>query len=85
MKWLMKLFIPSPAELAKMAAEKLADAVNESGKTDTIAKYSLILRSTAANVANANEMLTDGKIDPNETELIAEMLTPYFERVLEMI
>lgn len=85
MKWLMKLFIPSPAKLATMAAEKLADAVNESGKTDTIAKYSLILKSAAANVANANEMLVDGKIDTSETERIAEMLTPYFENVLDMI
>ena len=85
MKWLIKLFIPSPAKLAKMAAEKLADAVNESGKTDTIAKYSLILKSTAANVSNANEMLVDGKIDPEETERIAEMLTPYFERVVDLI
>lgn len=85
MKWLIKLFIPSPAKLAKMAAEKLADTVNESGKADTIAKYSIMLKEASANVSVVNEMLTDGKIDPDETERVAELLTPYFERITDLI
>lgn len=85
MKWLAKLFIPAPKKLAQMSAEKIGSTVNESGKQDAIAKYSLALKTGMAQMAELNDMLVDGKIDPSETERIAEILTPYFERVIDLI
>ena len=41
-KTLMKLFVPKPATLAKMAAGKIQKVVNESDKADTIAKFANI-------------------------------------------
>ena len=38
-KLLIKLFMPSPEDIAKMAVEAIAKCINESGKTDMIAKY----------------------------------------------
>lgn len=37
-KTLIKMLMPSPQKLAKMAARKIQNAVNESDKADTIAK-----------------------------------------------
>ena len=39
MNWLVKLFIPKPAKIAEIAAEAIAKAINESNKTELIAKY----------------------------------------------
>ena len=38
MKWLVKLFIPKPAKIAKIAADAIAKAINESDKGELIAK-----------------------------------------------
>ena len=85
MKWLIKLVMPSAKTLSGYAADGIAKAVNESGKTDAIAKYSLMLQTAATNIASVNEMLVDGKIDPTETKRIAEMLTPAIDNILKMI
>ena len=39
MNWFVKLFIPKPAKIAKIAADAIANAINTSDKTDIIAKY----------------------------------------------
>ena len=44
-KTLMKLFMPKPATLAKMAAKQIQDAINGCQKAATIAKCASIASS----------------------------------------
>ena len=44
-RMLMKLFMPKPATLAKMAAKQIQDAVNGCKKAETIAKCANIASS----------------------------------------
>ena len=84
-KRLIKLFIPSSKKLADMAAEKLYDAVNGSGKEKQISaimKYVDVLADLQNKIAT---LLHDGKLDDEEKKQIAADLEPFIEKLLKML
>lgn len=73
-KFLVKMFIPSAKSLADMAAEKIYEAVNGSGKEKQISeimKYVDILADLQNKIAT---LLKDGKLDEEEKKQIANAL-----------
>ena len=85
MNWLIKLFIPKPAKIAEIAAEAIAKAINESNKTELIAKYDSYAVKLTELQTFIVKLLEDGKIDDSEKAKIAEMLTPIMEKITENI
>lgn len=85
MKWLIKLFMPKPDTLANMAAEAIAKAINESEKTELIAKYDSYAVKLTELQTFIVKLLEDGKIDDTEKAKIADMLTPIMEKITEKI
>lgn len=85
MSWLIKLFIPKPKALANMAAEAIAKAINESEKTELIAKYDSYAVKLTELQTFIVKLLEDGKIDDEEKAKIADMLTPIMEKITEAI
>lgn len=85
MNWLVKLFIPKPAKIAEIAAEAIAKAINESNKTELIAKYDSYAIKLTQLQTFIVKLLEDGKIDDSEKAKIAEMLTPIMEKITENI
>lgn len=85
MRFLLKLFMPSADTLAKVAAEGIQKAVNNSGKEDVIAKYGTLADKAAETAKIFTDMAKDGRLDTAETEALQEMLKPVFAKVLEVI
>lgn len=83
-KTLIKLFMPSPQNLANMAAEKIQKAVNESNKAEMIAKCASIA-SYATDVQRfVSDILLDGKVSDAEAKQVEEKLVPLFEKVVDI-
>ena len=85
MKWFIKMFIPKPKALANMTAEAIAKAINESEKTELIAKYDSYAVKLTELQTFIVKLLEDGKIDDSEKAKIAEMLTPIATKITEAI
>ena len=85
MNWFVKLFIPKPAKIAKIAADSIANAINTSNKTDIIKQYDGYAVKLTELQTFIVKLLEDGKIDSAETDKIAEMLTPVLEKIMEAI
>ena len=85
MNWLVKLFIPKPAKIAKIAAEVIAKTINESNKAELIAKYDSYAVKLTELQTFIVKLLEDGKIDDTEKANIAEMLTPIATKITEAI
>ena len=83
-KRLMKMFVPSPQTLAKMASKQIQDAVNESGKADTIARCAGIASSVTDIQKFVSDTLLDGKVSDEEAKQVEEKLVPLFEKVIEL-
>ena len=77
-KTLIKLFMPSPQKLAKMAAERIQKAVNESNKAETIAKCASIASYATDIQKFISDTLIDGKISDEETKQVEDKLVPLF-------
>ena len=84
-KWFIKLLIPKPAKLAEIAAEAIAKAINESNKTELIAKYDSYAVKLTELQTFIVKLFEDGKIDDEEKAKIAEMLTPIATKITEAI
>ena len=84
-KWLIKLFMPKPKALANMAAEAIAKAINESEKTELIAKYDSYAVKLTELQTFIVKLLQDGKIDDEEKAKIANMLEPIMTKITEKI
>ena len=85
MKWLIKLFMPKPKALANMTAEAIAKAINESEKTELIAKYDSYAVKLTELQTFIVKLLEDGKIDDEEKAKIAAMLEPIMTKITEKI
>ena len=85
MKWFIKMFIPKPKALANMTAEAIAKAINESEKTELIAKYDSYAVKLTEIQTFIVKLLKDGKIDDAEKAKIAEMLEPIMTKITEKI
>ena len=84
-KLLLKWFMPKPAAIAEMAAEAIANAINESNKAELIAKYDSYAVKLTELQTFIVKLLEDGKIDDAEKAKIAEMLTPIATKITEAI
>ena len=83
-KRLMKMFVPSPQTLAKMASKQIQDAVNGCQKGETIAKCANIAASITDIQKFVSDTLLDGKVSDEETKQVEEKLVPLFEKVIEL-
>lgn len=81
-KTLIKMFMPKPATLAKMAARKLQKAVNESDKAEMIAKCANIASYATDIQKFVSDTLLDGKVSDDEAKQVEEKLVPLFEKVV---
>ena len=85
MKWFVKLFIPKPDKIAKIAADAIANAINTSDKTELIKQYDAYAVKLTQLQTFIVKLFEDGKIDDAEKAKIAEMLTPIMEKITEKI
>lgn len=83
-KAIIKLFMPKPATLAKMASKQIQDAVNGCQKAEMIAKCANIAASVTDIQKFVTDTLIDGKISDEETKQVEEKLVPLFEKVVEL-
>ena len=83
-KALMKIFMPKPQTLAKMASKQIQDAVNNCQKGETIAKCANIAASVTDIQKFVSETLLDGKVSDEEAKQVEEKLVPLFEKVVEL-
>ena len=83
-KMIVKMFMPKPATLAKMASKQIQEAVNGCQKGETIAKCANIAASITDIQKFVSDTLLDGKVSDDETKLIEEKLVPLFEKVVEL-
>ena len=81
MKYLLKMLLPSEEKLAAILAAKIAEGINNSGKSECIAKYGKIADEITAVQAKVTSIISDGKISPEETEEISELLLPLIRRL----
>lgn len=85
MNWLIKLLIPKPAKIAKIAADTIANVINTSDKTDIIKEYDGYAAQLTKLQTFIVKILEDGKIDAAETDKIAEMLTPVLTKIMNKL
>ena len=83
-KRFIKMFVPSPATLAKMASKQIQDAVNSCQKGETIAKCANIAASITDIQKFVSDTLLDGKVSDEEAKRVEEKLVPLFEKVMEL-
>ena len=83
-KAIMKLFMPKPATLAKMASKQIQEAVNGCQKGETIAKCANIAASVTDIQKFVSDTLLDGKVSDEEAKQVEEKLVPLFEKVIEL-
>ena len=83
-KMIVKMFMPKPATLAKMASKQIQAAINGSSKADTIAKCASIAASVTDVQKFVSETLLDGKVSDAEAKQVEEKLVPLFEKVIEL-
>lgn len=83
-KRLMKMFVPSPQALAKMASKQIQAAVNDCQKGETIAKCANIAASVTDIQKFVSDTLLDGKVSDEEAKQVEEKLVPLFEKVIEL-
>ena len=83
-KAIIKLFMPKPATLAKMASKQIQDAVNGCQKGQTIAKCANIAASITDIQKFVTDTLIDGKVSDEEAKQVEEKLVPLYEKVIEL-
>ena len=81
MKYLLKLFLPSEEKLATILAVKIAEGINNSGKSECISKYGKIADEITAVQAKVTSIISDGKISSKEIDDISELLLPLVKRL----
>ena len=83
-KAIIKLFMPSPETLAKMASKQIQAAINDCQKGETIAKCANIAASVTDIQKFVSDTLLDGKVSDDETKQVEEKLVPLFEKVVQL-
>lgn len=68
MKLMLKLFLPSEEKLAAILAVKIAEGINNSGKSACISKYGKIADEITAVQAKVTSIISDGKISAEEID-----------------
>lgn len=83
-KMIVKMFMPKPATLAKMAAKQIQTAINGCQKGETIAKCAYIASYATDIQKFVSDTLLDGKVSDDEAKQVEEKLVPLFEKVVEL-
>ena len=83
-KAIIKLFMPSPETLAKMASKQIQAAINDCQKGETIAKCASIAASVTDIQKFVSDTLLDGKVSDAEAKQVEEKLVPLFEKVVQL-
>lgn len=83
-KMIVKMFMPKPQTLAKMAAKQIQEAINGCQKSAAIAKCANIAASVTDVQKFISDTLLDGKVSDEETKQVEEKLVPLFEKVVEL-
>ena len=83
-KAIMKLFMPKPATLAKMASKQIQAAINGCQKGEMIAKCANIASSVTDIQKFVSDTLIDGKVSDEEAKKVEDKLVPLFEKVIEL-
>ena len=81
MKYLLKMLLPSEEKLAALLAVKIAEGINNSGKSECISKYGKIADEITAVQAKVTSIISDGKISSKEIDDIYELLLPLVKRL----
>ena len=84
LKRLIKMFVPSPATLANMAAKQIQAAINGSQKGETIAKCASIAAYATEIQKFVSDTLLDGKVSDEEAKQVEQKLVHLFEKVVEL-
>ena len=84
-KLLIKWFLPSADQIADMAVNAVADFINTSDKTETIAKYGTYADEFTKVQSKITTWLRDGKIDNNEKAELYRALLPLAQKLIEEI
>ena len=82
---LIKWFMPKPDAIAQLVAEVIAKTINESNKSELIAKYDSYAVKLTELQTFIVKLLKDGKIDDTEKAKITEMLIPIATKITEAI
>ena len=77
--------MPKPRAIAEMAAEAIANVINESDKAELITKYNSYAIKLTELQTFITKLLEDGKIDDAEKAKIAAMLEPIMTKITEKI
>ena len=77
--------MPKPDAIAQMIAEVIAKTINESDKSELIAKYDSYAIKLTELQTFIVKLLEDGKIDDTEKAKITEMLIPITTKITEAI
>lgn len=77
--------MPKPATIAQMVADVIAKTINESNKSELIAKYDSYAVKLTELQTFIVKLLEDGKIDDKEKAKIIEMLIPIAIKITEAI
>lgn len=83
-KMIVKMFMPKPQTLAKMASKQIQEAINGCQKAAAIAKCANIAASVTDIQKFISDTLLDGKVSDEETKQVEEKLVPLFEKVVEL-
>ena len=81
----IKWFMPKPKAIAEIVAEVIAKTINESNKSELIAKYDSYAVKLTELQTFIVKLLEDGKIDDEEKAKIAAMLEPIMTKITEKI
>ena len=81
LKLMLKMLLPSEDKLAKILAAKIAEGINNSGKSECISKYGKIADEITAVQAKVTSIISDGKISSKEIDDIYELLLPLVKRL----
>lgn len=84
-KLFIKLFMPSAQDITKMAVDTVAKFINESDKTELIAKYGTYADEFTKVQAKVTAYLRDGKIDEQEKAELARALLPLAEKLVKEV
>lgn len=84
-KLLLKWFMPTPSDIAKLVAKGTADFVNNTGKQEAIATFVEKSKSFQDAQFLITKWLTDGKIDDAEKKELEEKLLPVCELIYNRI
>lgn len=83
--WLIKMLMPSADQMADMAVDTVAKFINESNKTELIAKYGTYADEFTKVQAKVTAYLRDGKIDEQEKQELHNALLPLAQKLVEEI